>query len=153
MDSLGLCRLEEVACLRLKLGGDFALNIADPFIVARKELTIFLLISLQGVKGIACIALLIRLQVLRHVVPHEALDQVQFKVVLFVKVMTSHRFYICVVIVRVATIGKRVEKLLLSLEFKLGENSLLKIHGYALNSFSDLHKCLGLNTPSSRVVL
>ena len=60
---------------------------------------------------------------------------------------------LCVVIVRVATIGKRVEKLLLSIEFELSENSLLEIHGDALNSFSDFHEWLGLNTPSRRVAL
>ena len=115
--------------------------------MARLELTILLSVG-HRFEGGAAMARLVRLDVLDHVVTDEPIQQVELEIVLLVELLALFCLRKGVVIVLVAFVCEADQKLLLSLQFQLGNDSLLEVHLQPLNGIVDLNEHLGLDVPA-----
>ena len=101
--------LEHLSSLQIKLVCDIALKIANEFVMALKELTIFHLIGGQRFKCVPREAFLVALEVFGHVVAHEGVQEIQLEVVLGVELFALCSLGVCIVIVGVAFVGESSE--------------------------------------------
>ena len=113
---LGSRALEHFASLHLKIKGHVALQIADPFVVAFKEGTIFIGSRGKRIESCSGVALLVANEVLSHMVAHKRIEQVQLEIILLVELVALHGLCVCVVIALVAAIRQSSQKLLLALK-------------------------------------
>ena len=141
--------LEHFSSLNFKLKCDIVLDVSNPFLVAGKELAIFLLSGGQGFECITRETFLVALEMFGHVITNETLEEVQLEVVFLVEIFALHSLSVCVVIVGVAFVSKIGHKLLLSLKAKFSKDTLLKVDLDTFDGILHLHERLRLDAPWS----